>query len=231
MFTHLNEIGITNQMITSLFITILLGILAFLATRNMKLIPSGLQNFAEWAVETMQNFFAGVMGEHLVRKYLPFIATFFIYIMFCNYSGLLPLAGKIPGLAAPTSTINFPAGMAIVAFLGIQIVAIKEHKSIIKAYRDLLFKPVAIIFPLMFIEMFVKPLSLTLRLYGNVFGDETVTHELTTLFPLIAPVVMQILGVLMGLVQALVFALLCATYWTEAAECEEEEKLLHANLS
>ena len=81
MITHLNEIGITNQMITSLFITILLGVLAFLATRNMKLIPSGLQNFAEWAVETMQNFFAGVMGERLIRKYLPFIATFFIYII------------------------------------------------------------------------------------------------------------------------------------------------------
>ena len=231
MITHLNEIGITNQMITSLFITILLGILAFLATRNMKMIPSGLQNFAEWAVETMQNFFAGVMGERLIKKYLPFIATFFIYIMFCNYSGLLPLAGKIPGLAAPTSNINFPCGMAIVAFFGIQIVAIREHRSFIKAYRDLLFKPVAIVFPLMFIEMFVKPLSLTLRLYGNIFGDEMVTHEIGNLMPLFAPVIMQLIGVLMGLVQALVFALLCATYWTEAAECEEDEKLLHAKLS
>lgn len=226
MISQLNAMGITSAMITSMGITILLGVLAFLATRKMEMVPSGLQNVAEWAVEGILNFFSGVMGERLCKKYLPFIATFFIYILLCNYSGLLPLSGELPGLQAPTSTFNFPLGCALVVFFGIQIIAIIENKSVIKAYRNLLFRPVAFLFPLMLVEMFVKPLSLTLRLYGNIFGEETVTAELTGLCPLGAPVVMKALGVLMGLVQALVFTLLCATYWAEAGEVEEEEELL-----
>lgn len=226
MISQLNAMGITSPMITSFCITILLGVLAFIATRNMQMVPSGLQNVAEWAVESLQNFFNGVMGERLCKKYLPFIATFFIYILFCNYAGLLPLSGHLPGLKAPTSSFNFPMGMALVAFLGIQVVAIRENRSVIKAYKNMLFKPVAFLFPLMLIEMFVKPLSLTLRLYGNIFGEESVTEQLSELCPLIVPVVMQALSVLMGLVQALVFALLCATYWAEAGEIEEEEEAL-----
>ena len=230
---QLNAMGITSPMITSTAITILLAIFAFLATRNMQMVPSGLQNVGEWIVEGIYNFFSDVMGERLCKRYLPFIATFFIYIILCNYSGLLPLSGRIPGLKAPTSSFNFPFGIAMVAFFGIQAVAIIENKSVIKAYKSLLFKPVAVLFPLMAVEMVVKPVSLALRLYGNIFGEETVTEELTGLVPLGVPVVIQVLSVLMGLVQALVFSLLCATYFAEAGELEEEDeaKLLKSNLS
>jgi F-type H+-transporting ATPase subunit a len=84
-----------------------------------------------------------------------------------------------------------------------------------------LFKPVAFIAPLMAIEMLVRPLSLSLRLYGNVLGEETATHVFFQLIPIGVPVIMQALSILMGLIQALVFSLLTAIYLSEACETEE----------
>jgi F-type H+-transporting ATPase subunit a len=77
----------------------------------------------------------------------------------------------------------------------------------------------------MLIEMFVRPLSLSMRLYGNVFGEETVTEQFFEMVPIGLPVIMQLLSVLMGLVQALVFSLLTAIYFTEAGEIEEGDEL------
>ncbi|MBQ9973106.1 MAG: F0F1 ATP synthase subunit A, partial [Firmicutes bacterium] len=84
-----------------------------------------------------------------------------------------------------------------------------------------LFKPFAFLFPIMLIEQFVRPLSLTLRLYGNIYGEEAVVHAFFDLIPIGLPVVMQFLSVLMGLVQALVFSLLSSIYISEAVETAE----------
>ena len=108
MISALNEIGITSYMITSTGITIVLCVLAIFAGRHMQMIPRGLQNIAEVSVEKLQNFFIGVMGEYAGRKYFPLVATLFIYILFCNYSGLIPMSGHLPGLAAPTCSIYIP---------------------------------------------------------------------------------------------------------------------------
>ena len=92
----------------------------------------------------------------------------------------------------------------------------------------------AFLFPIMLVEEFVRPLSLTLRLYGNIFGEEKVTESFFHLVPLGIPVIMQLLSILMGAIQALVFALLAGIYISEAAEhgAEEHEKLeAHVQLS
>ena len=222
MMENLNAMGISSGMVTSTVITIILCVIAILAGRNMQLKePGRLQNMVEISIGKLYGFFEGIMGKKLCRQYFPIVGTLFIYILFCNYSGLLPAAGELPGLKPPTASINCTAAMAIFVFFMTMFVGIRANRG--PKYFKHLFKPFAFLFPLMVIEMVVRPLSLTMRLYGNVFGEETVTHQFFTMIPIGLPVVMQALSVLMGLVQALVFSLLTAIYFTEAGEIEGEE--------
>ena len=220
MFDALNEMGISNGMITSAGITILLCVVSIWAGSNLKMVPSGLQNAVEWAVGSLYNFFEDIMGKDGCKKYFPLVASLFIYILCCNYSGLLPGSGHVPGLHAPTASINCTMALAVIVFIAFNTIGIKEHHGL-RYYKHWL-QPFAFLLPLMLVEDFVKPVSLTFRLYGNVFGEETVVHELFKLFPVGLPVVMQFLSVLMGLIQALVFSLLAAIYIKEAMPEEEE---------
>lgn len=215
MMDALYELGITNQMITSTGITLIISAIVIVAGRHMQMIPSGLQNIMEIVVEKLQNFYISVMGEYAGRKYFPLVASLFIYILVCNYSGLLPFSGHLPGLAAPTSSINFPLGMALIVFVFTIVVGLVENRG--PRYFKSFFKPVAFLFPIMLLEQLVHPVSLTLRLYGNIFGEEAVIAEFFNLIPLGIPIIMQALSVLMGLIQALVFSLLAGIYISEAA--------------
>ena len=212
MMGFLEGFTITPMMITSMAITVILSVVAIISSSKLEMVPSTkLQLTMEIIIEKLRDF--------------PIVATLFIYILLSNYSGLLPLSGHLPFLAAPTSSINFPAGLAIVVFFAVQIIGIRETHGI-KFYKHL-FQPVAFLFPIMLVEEFVRPLSLTLRLYGNIFGEEKVTESFFHLVPLGIPVIMQLLSILMGAIQALVFALLAGIYISEAAEhgAEEHEKL------
>jgi F-type H+-transporting ATPase subunit a len=110
--------------------------------------------------------------------------------------------------------------LAIIVFVSFNVIGVREHNGL--SYYKHWLQPFAFLLPLMLIEDFVKPVSLTLRLYGNVFGEETVTHEFFNLVPVGLPVIMQFLSVLMGLIQALVFSLLAAIYIKEAMPEDEE---------
>lgn len=220
MIETLNSMGISNGMITSAAITIILCVLSIIAGRRLQTVPSGLQNVAEWAIGSLYNFFEGIMGSKACKSYFPLIGTLFIYILFANYSGLLPGAGHISGLAAPTSSINCTMAMAIIVFVAMNAIGIKEHHGL-RYYKHLL-EPFAFLLPLMLLEDLVKPVSLTIRLYGNILGEETVTSSFFDLIPIGLPVIMQFLSVLMGLIQALVFPLLAAIYIKEAMPEDEE---------
>lgn len=222
------DFTITPMMITSLGITVFLSVVAIAASSKLEMIPSTkLQLLMEIIIEKLRDFFSEAMGEYAGRKYLPIVATLFIYIMISNYSGLLPMAGHLPFLAAPTSSINFPAGLAIVVFFAVQFIGIRESHGI--GFYKHLFQPVAFLFPIMLVEEFVRPLSLTLRLYGNIYGEEAVTHSFFQLVPIGVPVVMQLLSVLMGGIQALVFSLLTGIYISQAAEHGAEGHELEAH--
>ena len=124
-------------------------IISFFATRNLKKVPTGAQNVMEFLVQTLIGFFAGVMGEKNAKQYLPILATFFIFILLSNYSGLLPMAGHLPGLAAPTSTLSVTAGFALVVFFCTHFFGIKEKGL---GYFKHFFQPVAFLFPLMILR-------------------------------------------------------------------------------
>ena len=212
---HIGPVEVTSVMVTMVAITIGLTIVSYLATRKMSMRPAGLQNFMETCIESLHNFTASIIGDRHIRKYFPFLATLFIFILVSNYSGLLPFAGTLPGLAAPTSVINVTAALAACAFIMTHYTGIRYHGF---GYINHFIKPFIFLFPLLIVEEVVRPLSLTLRLYGNVFGEETITHELFNLIPLGIPLIINALSLLMGFVQALVFVLLASIYISGALE-------------
>ena len=219
MISKLYDIGMTDAMITSSVITIVICLIAILISRRISVEnPAPIQTMVEMGLEKLHGFFNELMGEEMCKKYFPLVGTLFIYILICNYSGLLPFAGHAPGFQAPTSDINFPAGLALMVIILVQLIGLREHRGM-GTYKRMI-QPFIFIFPLMLMDELAKPISLTFRLYGNTFGDEQVVDVLRELCPVLLPVVMQFLVVILALIQAVVFALLTAIYIGEAVEKE-----------
>lgn len=209
------HLPVYDFVVTSWAIMFLLGFTAWLASKNMKRLPKGIQNVWEYIVEGLFGFFGGLMGETRARKYGPFLATCFLYILVSNYTGLLPGAGHIRGLMPPTNNISITAALAILVFLSVFYYGIKA-KGI--GFFKHFVQPMAFLFILNVIDEIVRPVSLTLRLYGNIFGEEKIIEQLGHMVPLLVPLPMMALGLLTGAIQAFVFTLLASTYIAGATE-------------
>ncbi|HHV35573.1 MAG TPA: F0F1 ATP synthase subunit A, partial [Syntrophomonadaceae bacterium] len=200
-------------------VTTMWGIMLFMllvfvvATRKLDKVPGRFQCMVEYTVEALLNFFSGIMGREQARRYFPLLATLFLFILISNWSGLLPFAGHVEGFRPPTSTLSVTAGLAVIAFVATQIAGFREKGL---GYLKSFFQPFFIMFPLNLIEELVRPLSLSLRLFGNIFGEEMVVVVLLSMAPYFAPIPMQLLGILFGFIQALVFTTLTAIYISSA---------------
>ena len=215
----IGPLQVTSAVTTMWAIIFVLALVSFLATRNLKEVPGPLQSLAEIAVDKLRDYFGGLLGEKNTRKYFPVFATLFIFIIVCNYSGLLPGAGHVKGFALPTASLSVTAGLAIVAFFTTHVIGIRERG--LKHYALSLAQPLYLSFlilPLNLIEQLVRPASLALRLYGNMYGEETVTENLYEIFPIGVPLIMNVLSLLFCLLQAMVFTMLLSIYVSEAVE-------------
>ena len=197
----IGPLEVTRTVVTMWVIIAVLGLVSWLATRRLKTVPGPIQSAAEMAVAKLQDYFTGTMGRHNARRYFPVMATFFIFIVICNYSGLLPGAGH--GFAVPTASLSTTAGLAVIAAFTTHVVGVKR--------RGLLG----------YLKTFITPFALALRLYGNVYGEEMVTEQLAGIFPLILPIIMQVMSLLFCLIQAVVFTMLLSIYIEEAVGEEE----------
>ena len=220
---RIGPLEVTSTVTTMWAIIAVLGLISFLATRNLKEIPGPLQTGAEMAVGALRNFFEGTLGKEHTRKYLPIMGTFFVFIIVCNYSGLLPGAGHVKGFAVPTACLSVTAGLGVVAFFTTHVIGVKERGLGPYLHSFANVKPVILVvlmLPLNLIEQVIRPVSLALRLYGNLYGEETVTEQLYEIFPIGAPLIMQVLSLLFCLLQAIVFTMLLSIYISEGLEEE-----------
>ena len=214
----IGPLEVTGAVVTMWVIIAVLGVVSWLATRNLKEVPGPLQNLAEMAVEKLRDMYSDTLSRENLDRYLPVLGTFFIFILTCNYSGLLPGAGK--AFAVPTASLSVTAGLAICGFFynqfaGIRAMGLWGHFKALCGPSVVL---IVLMLPLNLIEQVVRPFSLAMRLYGNIFGEETVVENLGHVLPLLLPLLMQVLSLLFGVLQAMVFTKLLAFYVEEATE-------------
>jgi len=191
---------------------ILLG-LGLLASRRISLIPKGAQNVFELIVGGLEEFMVEITGEE-GRAFFPYIATVFLFIMFCN------LIGLIPGFLSPTANINTTLSLALCTFAYTHYLGIKYHGAkYIKHFLGPIPALAPLFLPIEIIGHFARVLSLTLRLFGNIMGEDLVLAILLFLAGMfLAPLPMMFLAVFTSVVQAFVFTLLSMMYFAGSME-------------
>src|SRR5436190_775528 len=249
---HIGSFPITNSMVVTWIVALGLIIFAQIATRNMKEIPSGAQNFWEWMVESLYNFLEGIIGHDLVKKTFWFFATVFIFILFSNWIGLIPGFGTIgwkvtgpggvtefqPWFRGANADLNMTLAMALVFFACWTVWALQSNGPI--GFLKHLFAPkgetTGLLKLLMIVVFFVvgwleilsilfRPISLSFRLYGNIFAGENMLEAMSKLIPglgWLIPIPFYFMELLVGFVQALVFMLLTAVF--TMLICQHDEK-------
>ena len=210
-------LDITGEVVTMWAILLVVTLLSLIATRHMKERPGKFQNVVETGIEYLDHFFSGILGKAHARKYFFFLGSLFIFIIFANYSGILPGMGLTKYMKAPTSSLSTTLGLGIAAFLFLQIAGLANG---VKKYFKRFVSPMFFMLPLLVLDEFIKPASLALRLFGNVFGEETVTEELYGIIPIGVPVIMMALSLLFCAIQAVVFTMLVSIYLSEGLETE-----------
>jgi F-type H+-transporting ATPase subunit a len=235
---------VTNSILVSWVVAIGVIIFAQLATRNIQTIPGGAQNFWEWLVESLYNFLESIIGHELVKKTFWFFATIFIFILFANWFGLIPGVGTIgwghtdpatgafhidrPLLRGANADLNMTSAMALIFFVLWFIWALQANG--IGGFLMHLFGPkgetsgvlkivMVVVFFLVgwleIISILFRPVSLSFRLFGNIFAGESILEAMSHMVPALAwliPIPFYFLEILVGFVQALVFMLLTAIF-------------------
>ena len=256
--TRIFGFPITNSMIVSWVVALGLIIFAQYATRNMKHVPQGAQNFLEWLVEGLYKFLEGVIGEHLTKRTFWFFATVFIFILATNWMGLIPGIGSVgwghrsshgfqldeAWLRGANADVNMTFAMALVFFACWIVWALQEVGPL--GFLKELFAPkgetsgllrilmVFVFFAagcLEIVSILFRPISLSFRLYGNIFAGENLLEAMSKLVPgfgWLVPVPFYLLELLVGLVQALVFMLLTAVFTMLICQHEAKEAAGHA---
>ena len=191
---------------------ILIG-LGLMASRSISLVPKGAQNVLEPVISGLEEFMVEITGEE-GRAFFPFIATIFLYIALCN------LLGLIPGFLSPTANINTPLSLALLTFLYTHYLGVKYHGAkYIKHFLGPIPALAPLFFPIEIIGHFARVLSLTLRLFGNIMGEDLVLAILLFLAgTFLAPLPMMFLAVFTSVVQAFVFTLLAIMYFAGSME-------------
>jgi F-type H+-transporting ATPase subunit a len=193
------------------------------ATRRLEKIPRGSQAFAEIIVEGLYNFLGEMLGPY-TRRYLSFLGTLFLYIILMNLMGLIPL------LHSPTNKINVTFSMALPVFVFYNFEAVRiRGLKYFKHFAEPLFMA-PLMLPIHLIGEFVRPISLSVRLFGNLTGEDLTIALLVIMTPFLfgfIPVPVHLIMVLMALlfstIQATIFTLLSTIYLSEAIGAQGED--------
>jgi F-type H+-transporting ATPase subunit a len=214
---------VTNSILTAWVVIAILVLFAFFSTRNMQLMPSGLQNFWELVIELWVGISESTMGRRRGRRFMPLIVTAFLFILFSNWFGTLPIGyltvhnpegHVVPLLRSSDSDLNVTAAMALMM---IALAEFFELKSLgLFGYLKGLFLPN----PLRWLEIFTRPLSLSFRLFGNIFAGEVLLATMLTVAPFLLFIFIA-LELFVGLIQALIFSMLSLVFLSIATVHED----------
>lgn len=239
-----SQFQISNSLVAMIIVAAFLILFAQIATRKPQLVPSGLQNFAEWVIESLIEFLGGILGDKLARKTFWFFGTVFIMILAANWFGLLPGVGSIgwgyddaahgfhvtrPILRGANADFNMTFALAVTFFVLWLFWSIKAngvggflshifvyHGEAGGAMRLLLMLIFFLVGFLEVISIMIRPVSLTFRLYGNVYAGESLLEKMLHMggpyFGWLAALPFFGLELLVGFIQALVFTLLTAVF-------------------
>jgi len=231
-------------MIVTWLVALGIIIFARIATARIKAVPDGVQNFWEWLVESLHDFLESIIGHELVRKTFWFFATVFIFILFTNWVGLIPGVGTIgwgvpnaqggldhiakPLFRGVNADLNMTFAMAAIFFVCWTVWALQANGP--GGFILHLFGPkgdttgllkilmIAVFICVGFLEVvsiLFRPVSLSFRLYGNIFAGENMLESMAAIVPALAwliPIPFYFMELLVGVVQALVFMLLTAVF-------------------
>ncbi len=255
---QIGKFAITNSMLVTWIVAAGLIIFAQLATRNIQPVPSGIQNFWEWLVESLYNFLESIIGRDLVKKTFWFFATIFIFILYVNWFGLIPGVGTIgwghydangvfhvdqPLLRGGNADLNMTSAMAVTFFVLWIIWAIQangvggfllhifgpkgETSGVMKLLMVVIFFMVGW---LEIVSILFRPISLSFRLFGNIYAGENMLETMSTMVPALSwliPIPFYFMEILVGIVQALVFMLLTAVFTLLIAQHEPGHEPQH----
>jgi F-type H+-transporting ATPase subunit a len=243
---------ITNSMVVTWIVAAGLIIFTRVATRDMKHVPGKAQNLLEWLVEGLYVFLGSIIGPHLVKRTFWFFATIFIFILSANWVGLIPGVGTIgwghqaphgfvvdqPLFRGANADLNLTLAMALVFFACWIVWALQEVGPV--GFLKELFAPkgestgflkvlmIVVFFAvgcLEIVSILFRPVSLSFRLYGNIFAGENMLETMSRMIPglgWLLPIPFYFMELLVGLVQALVFMLLCAVFTLLICQHEQE---------
>jgi F-type H+-transporting ATPase subunit a len=241
---HIGKFYVTNSMLVSWVVALAVIIFAQIATRKIETVPTGAQNFWEWMVESLYNFLESIIGSELVKKTFWFFATIFIFILFTNWAGLIPGLGSIgwgspdpatgafhidrPLFRGANADLNMTSAMALIFFVLWIIWALQANG--IGGFLMHLFGPkgetsgvlkilmVVVFFLVGWLEIIgilFRPISLSFRLFGNIYAGESILEVMSHMVPALSwllPIPFYFLEILVGFVQSLVFMLLTAIF-------------------
>jgi F-type H+-transporting ATPase subunit a len=256
---HIGPFRVTNSMLVTWIVAA--GIIAFAqaATRNIKAVPDGKQNFWEWMVESLHDFLESIIGRDLVNTTFWFFASLFIFILFVNWFGLIPGVGTIgwghydassgvfhvnrPLLRGGNADLNMTFAMASVFFVLWMYWAVRaqgfggvllhlfgpkgDSKGFMKLVMILIFFCVGL---LEVVSILFRPVSLSFRLYGNIYAGENMLEAMSNIVPSLSwliPIPFYFMELLVGIVQALVFMLLTAVFTLLIAQHEPGHEKAH----
>lgn len=219
----IGPLPVTNTILTAWVVIIIIVLAAYFTTRRMKDLPSGAQNVLELVVELWIGVSEQAMGPRRARRFMPLVATAFIFILISNWFGTLPISyvtvtnaegETVPLLRSANSDLNVTAAMAIA------MIALAEFFELRSLGMFGYIKGLVIPNPMRWLEIFTRPLSLAFRLFGNIFAGEVLLATMLT----VAPYVMFIfigLELFVGLIQALIFSMLSLVFLSIATVHED----------
>lgn len=226
---YLGPFPITNTILTTWVVMALLIALAILTRRRLSIVPGALQSLLEIVIETVYNLVKSITGERVGHSIFPLIMTLFIFILTANWLGLLPGFGTItynhvPIFRPPNSDLNTTLAMALITVFWVQRTGI-VYRGIKGYLKEFVTPPflAPLMAPIHLVSELSHILSLSARLFGNIFGGDVVLAVIFVMLPPLVPAVFMILESLFGLIQAVIFAVLSTIYFSLSTAAHEAE--------